>query len=134
MTQEFPTPDMALTQIRVVSDVDRAKSFYVDVLGARLFREYGGTSVVLEFLGCWVLLVTGGGPTEDKPTVTMAEPADPDRVSTAWTIRVPDCRAAYATLQERGAVFLTEPIDRGAEIRVFLRDPDGHLIELSEAT
>lgn len=134
MTQEFPTPDMALTQIRVVSDIDRAKSFYVDVLGASLFREYGGTSVVLEFLGCWVLLVTGGGPTEDKPTVTMAEPADPDRVSTAWTIRVPDCRAAYATLQERGAVFLTEPIDRGAEIRVFLRDPDGHLIELSEAT
>jgi catechol 2,3-dioxygenase-like lactoylglutathione lyase family enzyme len=134
MTQEFPTPDMALTQIRVVSDVDRAKSFYVDVLGASVFREYGGTSVVLEFLGCWVLLVTGGGPTEDKPTVTMAEPADPDRVSTAWTIRVPDCRAAYATLQERGAVFLTEPIDRGAEIRVFLRDPDGHLIELSEAT
>jgi catechol 2,3-dioxygenase-like lactoylglutathione lyase family enzyme len=134
MTQEFPTPDMALTQIRVVSDIDRAKSFYVDVLGASVFREYGGTSVVLEFLGCWVLLVTGGGPTEDKPTVTMAEPADPDRVSTAWTIRVPDCRAAYATLQERGAVFLTEPIDRGAEIRVFLRDPDGHLIELSEAT
>jgi catechol 2,3-dioxygenase-like lactoylglutathione lyase family enzyme len=134
MTQEFPTPDMALTQIRVVSDIDRAKSFYVDVLGASVFREYGGTSVVLEFLGCWVLLVTGGGPTEDKPTVTMAEPADPDRVSTAWTIRVPDCRAAYATLQERGAVFLTEPIDRGAEIRVFLRDPDGRLIELSEAT
>ena len=134
MTQEFPTPDMALTQIRVVSDIDRAKSFYVDVLGASVFREYGGTSVVLEFLGCWVLLVTGGGPTEDKPTVTMAEPAGPDRVSTAWTIRVPDCRGAYATLQERGAVFLTEPIDRGAEIRVFLRDPDGHLIELSEAT
>ncbi len=134
MAGDFPTDEMALTHIRVVSDVDRAKRFYVEVLGAELFREYGGTSVVLEFLGNWILLVTGGGPTEDKPTVTLAEPDDPDRVSSAWTIRVPDCRAAYATLRDRGAVFLTEPVDHGVEVRAFLRDPDGHLIELSEAT
>jgi catechol 2,3-dioxygenase-like lactoylglutathione lyase family enzyme len=125
---------MALTQIRVVSDIARARDFYVDVLGADVYREYGGTSVVLRFLDAWVLLVTGGGPTEDKPGVTLAAPADPDLVSDAWTIRVPDCRAAYATLRDRGARFLTPPVDRGAEVRAFLRDPDGHLIEISQAT
>lgn len=132
MSSGFPTDDMALTQIRVVSDIDRAGAFYRDVLGARIVREYGGTSIVLSFLGSWVLLVTGGGPTEDKPGVRMAPPANAHEVSAAWTIRVPDCRAAYATLLARGAEFLTPPMDRGAEVRAFLRDPDGHLVEISE--
>ena len=64
---------------------------------------YGGTSCVLRFLGTWLLLVTGGGPTADKPTVTFAPPPDPDAVSHEMTIRVPDCRAAYETLRSRGA-------------------------------
>lgn len=134
MSGEFPTEDMALTQIRVVADIERAKAFYVDVLGASLFREYGGTSAVLEFLGNWILLVTGGPPSDDKPTVTLAEPADPDTVDNLWTIRVPDCRAAYETLRGRGAEFLTPPVDWGPEVRAFFRDPDGHLIEISEAS
>jgi len=129
----FPTDEMARTEIIVVGDLARARAFYVDVLGASLFREYGGTSAVLSFLGGWILLVTGGGPTEDKPDVTMSAPSDPTRISRAWTIRVPDCRAAYETLRARGATFLTPPLDRGAEVRCFFRDPDGNLIEISEA-
>jgi catechol 2,3-dioxygenase-like lactoylglutathione lyase family enzyme len=124
---------MELTHILVVADVDRSRAWYVDVLGAEPHREYGGTSIVLKFAGTWLLLVTGGGPTPDKPTVTFAAPADPDAVSHAMTIRVPDCRAAYATLLARGAVFLTPPHDWGWEVRCFLRDPDGHLFEISEA-
>jgi catechol 2,3-dioxygenase-like lactoylglutathione lyase family enzyme len=107
-------------------------AFYRDVLGAELYREYGGTSAVLSFQGTWLLLVTGGGPTEDKPTVTFAAPGDPDTVSHQLTIRVPDCRAAYETLKGRGAGFLTPPLDRGFEVRCFFRDPDGHLLEISE--
>lgn len=129
----FPTDEMARTEILVVGDLARARAFYVDVLGATLFREYGGTSVVLRFLGGWILLVTGGAPTEDKPDVTMAPPADPTRVSRAWTIRVPDCQDAYETLRDRGAAFLAPPLDRGGEVRCFFRDPDGNLIEISEA-
>lgn len=132
MPDVFPAEGMALTEIRVVGDVDRARDFYAGVLGAEVVREYGGTSVVLHLLGTWILLVTGGPPTRDKPTVTLAPPDDPDRVSAAWTIRVPDCRAAYEVLRSRGARFLTPPVDRGAEVRAFLRDPDGHLIEISE--
>lgn len=129
----FPTEDMALTQIIVVSDINRSKAFYCDVLGAQLHREYGGTSVVLRFLDNWLLLVTGGEPTEDKPTVTLAPPNDPAVASRLWTIRVPDCPAAYEELRARGASFLTPPKDWGPEIRAFCTDPDGNLIEISEA-
>jgi len=130
----FPTDGMVLTHLLVVRDLDRAWQFYRDVLGATVYREYGGTSCVLTFQGSWLLLVTGGGPTADKPTVTFAPPRDPDTVSHELTIRVPDCRAAYETLMARGADFLTPPVDWGGEIRCFFRDPDGHLLEISEVT
>ena len=102
------------------------------MLGAELFREYGGTSVVLSFAGTWLLLVTGGGPTADKPGVVFQPPADAARVSHAITVRVADCQAAYEALRSRGATFLTPPHDWGAEIRCFLRDLDGHLVEISQ--
>ena len=129
---EFPVEGVELTQLLVVSDIGRARRFYTDVLGATLYREYGGTSAVLEFQGNWLLLVTGGGPTEDKPDVAFAPPDDPNRVSHQLTMRVPDCRAAYDVLRSRGAQFLAPPHDRGGEIRCFFRDPDGHLLEISE--
>jgi catechol 2,3-dioxygenase-like lactoylglutathione lyase family enzyme len=129
----FPTPDMALTHILVVSDVPRSRAWYTGVLGAELYREYGGgTSAVLSFNGAWLLLVTGGGPTPDKPSVSLAPPADPDRLDHLFTIRVPDCQAAYDRLRQRGAAFLTRPVTAGSETRAFLRDPDGHLFEISE--
>ena len=108
MSDGFPAEGMELTHILVVADIDRARSFYRDVLGAEVYREYGGTSCVLRAFGTWLLLVTGGGPTADKPTVTFAPPTDPDVVGHAMTIRVPDCRAAFATLRDRGAAFLTD--------------------------
>jgi Glyoxalase/Bleomycin resistance protein/Dioxygenase superfamily len=79
---------------------------------------------------CWS---AGGGPTADKPTVVFAPPADPDLVSHAMTLRVADYRAACEVLRSRGATFLTPPHDWGTEIRCFLRDPDGHLVEISQS-
>jgi catechol 2,3-dioxygenase-like lactoylglutathione lyase family enzyme len=133
MTASFPSDTVELTHILVVADLDRARTFYRDVVRAEIHREYGGTSCVLRAFGAWLLLVTGGPPTADKPSVTFAAPTEPDTVSHAMTIRVPDCRGAYATLVERGAVFLTPPVESEWEIRAFFRDPDGHLIEISEA-
>ena len=133
MSASFPTDDMALTHILVVGDLARARDFYRDVLGATVYREYGGTSCVLQAFGTWLLLVTGGGPTDDKPMVTFEAPGDPDVVSHSMTIRVPDARAAHATLVERGAVFLAPLQVSDWEIRGFFRDPDGHLLEISEA-
>ena len=131
MEPTFPTDGVELTVLRVVTDVDRSRAWYRDVLGATDYREFGGTSAVMRFQGVWLLLVTGGGPTSDKPTVSFAPPADPDTVSHELTMRVPDCMAAYQILRERGAEFLTPPVTQGREIRAFFRDPDGHLLEIS---
>jgi catechol 2,3-dioxygenase-like lactoylglutathione lyase family enzyme len=128
----FPSPASELTHILVVSDLDRSVAWYGDVLGAELFREYGGSSAVFRFGTAWLLIVTGGGPTEDKPDVTF-EPPDARSVSHSVTIRVADCRAIYDRLVARGAEFLTPPYDWGHEIRCFFRDPDGHLFEISQA-
>jgi catechol 2,3-dioxygenase-like lactoylglutathione lyase family enzyme len=130
---EFPVDGVELTHLLVVGDLERATHFYRDVLGASVFREYGGTSCVLQFQGAWLLLVTGGPPTPDKPTVTFAPPGNPGRVSHELTLRVPDCRGAYETLRSRGAEFLTPPAESDWEIRAFFRDPDGNLLEISEA-
>jgi catechol 2,3-dioxygenase-like lactoylglutathione lyase family enzyme len=134
MSGPFPAGASALTTLLVVSDLARSVAFYRDVLGARLHGEYGGTSAVFEIAGAWILVVTGGEPTPDKPTVRFVPPADPDRADHEIIFRVDDCRRAYDELTARGGVFLSPPLDRGGEIRCFLRDPDGHLIELSELT
>ena len=130
-TDDFPG-GAELTHILVVKDADVSRDFYRDVVGAEIVREYGGTSIVARLAGTWLLLVTGGGPTADKPAVTFAAPSDPDRVSHSMTFRVADCVAAYELLSARGAAFLTPPVENGPEVRCFFRDPDGHLIELSE--
>lgn len=128
----FPAPETQLTHLLVVSDVEASQRWYVDVLGATVYRSYGGTSVVLSLLGQWLLLVTGGEPTADKPTVSFAAPADPDRVSAEMIFGVADCQAVYDELRGRGAEFLTPPVEYPWEIRAFFRDPDGHLFEISE--
>ncbi len=131
MTMKNPFEGSALTTILVVSDLAASKSFYVDVLGAEVFREYGGDSLVLTFLENWILLVTAGGPTDDKPHTHFVSPVDENRVSHSFTIRVEDCQKSYDVLKGRGAEFITPPYTRGAETRCFFRDPDGHLFEIS---
>lgn len=132
MTTPFPSDEMTLTHLLVVSDLARSTAWYRDVLGAELVGEYGGTSAVFRFVESWLLVVTGGGPTDDKPTVTFEPPPDPERVTGELIIGVPDCHAAYEALAARGAQFLTPPVEYAWEIRAFFRDPDGHLLEISE--
>ncbi len=127
-----PFENSALTTILVVSDMEKSKKFYLDILGAKLEREYGGDSVVLEFLESWLLLVTSGGPTEDKPNISYSTPDHQHMVDHSFTIRVENCQHAYQLLVERGAKFLTPPVTNGQETRCFFRDPDGHLFEISE--
>jgi catechol 2,3-dioxygenase-like lactoylglutathione lyase family enzyme len=129
----FPGADVELTTILVVRDVGRARDFWRDVVGAEVVREYGGTSCVLRLAGAWLLLVTGGGPTPDKPDVTFAAATDARTVDHAFTMRVADCQAVYEELRARGAVFLTPPLTSQWEVRAFFRDPDGHLLEISQA-
>jgi catechol 2,3-dioxygenase-like lactoylglutathione lyase family enzyme len=121
-----------LTHILVVSDLQRSRVWYRDVLGASLTGEYGGTSAVFNFDGAWLLIVTPGGETPDKPGTEFVPPPDPSKISHSMTIRVSDCRASYKMLRSRGAEFMTEPRESDWEIRCFFRDPDGHLFEISQ--
>lgn len=127
-----PFEGSEITHILVVADMASSKIFYIDQLGAELLREYGGTSLVIKFLGSWFLLVTPGGPTEDKPDIIFEPPVDKKVVSHSFTIRVNNCQESYETLNERGVSFSTPPLKRGAETRCFFQDPDGHLFEISE--
>lgn len=128
----FPTEDMELTTILVVKDLEKSKQFYSNILGAELYREYGGSSIVYKFQDVWLLVVTGGDPTADKPDVYFKAPENGPSVSHSFTIRVKDCQKSYDILCSRGAVFLTPPYDWEYEIRCFFRDPDGHLFEISQ--
>jgi catechol 2,3-dioxygenase-like lactoylglutathione lyase family enzyme len=129
----FPTAGVELRDLLVASDYARSLAFYRDVLGARVVREISEVLCLLSFGGAEILLTVGGGPTRDKPTVTFSPPTDPKTVSSELNIRVPDCFAAYDVLRSCGAEFLTPPVDWGYEVRAFLRDPDGHLIELTQS-
>ncbi len=131
-TTDFPTAGVELRYLLVASDYSRSLAFYRDVLGATVVRQISDVLCLLSFGGSELLLTVGGGPTRDKPTVTFAPPTGPNTVSSELNIRVPDCFAAYEVLRSRGAEFLTPPVDWGYEVRAFFRDPDGHLLELSQ--
>ena len=126
--REFPEPAVGfvVTHFLVVSDQDRSRDFYRDVFGAKVVMERD--PVIMKIANSWLILNVGGGPTDDKPTVTLAPPADPDRASAFLNLRVADIAAVYAEWSARGAEFLTEPKVHASEIRAYIRDPDGHLI------
>ena len=131
---EFPAPreGIALTHFIVSDDVERSCRFYVDVLGGERVLE--GEPSIVALANGWIIINVGGGPTEDKPTVVLETPPDPDRVSSFLNIRVADIQAVYEEWSARGAEFLTPPQDRGAELRCYIRDPDRHLIEVGQTT
>ena len=131
---EFPAPDsgFVVTHFLVVSNQDRSRDFYQRVFGAKVLLDRD--PVIMKLANSWVILNDGGGPTDDKPTVTLAPPADPDRASAFINLRVADIAACYAEWSARGAEFLTEPKQHASEIRAYIRDPDGHLIEVGQTT
>jgi len=125
-----PTEGFVLTHFIVSNDVERSRRFYTDVLGGEVVME--GEPTIVALANGWVIINVGGGPTEDKPTVTLEAPTDLDRVTSFMNIRVADIEAIHRDWSARGAEFLTPPQDRGAEIRCYVRDPDGHLIEVGQ--
>jgi catechol 2,3-dioxygenase-like lactoylglutathione lyase family enzyme len=130
----FPAPKegIVLTHFIVSDNVERSRRFYTEVLGGQSVRE--GEPSFVALANSWIIINVGGGPTDDKPTVTLETPPDPDRVSSFLNIRVADIQAVYDDWSARGAEFLTPPQDRGAETRCYVRDPDGHLIEVGQTS
>jgi catechol 2,3-dioxygenase-like lactoylglutathione lyase family enzyme len=128
-----PTPKegIALTHFIVVSDVARSRRFYSEVLGGEVVRE--GEPSMVALANSWIIINVGGGPTDDKPTVTLETPPDLNRTSSFLNIRVADINAVYAEWSARGAEFLAPPKEHATEFRCYIRDPDGHLIEVGES-
>ena len=126
------TEGIVLTHFIVSDDVERSRRFYTDVLGGEAVLE--GEPTIVALANSWIIINLGGGPTDDKPGVTLETPRNPDRVSSFLNLRVADIQSLYEQWNARGAEFLTPPINHGREIRAYIRDPDGHLIEVGQTT
>jgi catechol 2,3-dioxygenase-like lactoylglutathione lyase family enzyme len=133
---ELPPPPegIVLAHFIVSDDVERSRRFYTEVLGGRVAFSGPGGLTYVALSDSWIIINVGGGPTDDKPTVTLQTPRDPDRVSSFLNIRVKDIAAVYAEWSARGAEFLTPPKQHQYEIRCYIRDPDGHIIEVGQTT
>lgn len=132
--EDLPAPKLGLvlTHFLTVRDVDRSREFYVDIFGGEtVLRE---NPAIVKVANTWVIMNPGGGPTPDKPDVTLTPPEPGDPVSAFMNVRVADIGSFHAAATAKGADFLTDPLARKAEIRCYLRDPDGYLIEVGEAT
>jgi len=124
--------EIALTHFIVSDNVDRSRRFYTEVLGGEAVVLGEPTYVALA--NSWLIINVGGGPTDDKPDTTLETPRDLNRVSSFLNIRVADIQRAYDEWSARGAVFLTPPKQHETEIRCYMRDPDGYLIEVGQTT
>lgn len=126
----MPTEGFVITHFLTVSDIKRSVDFYARVFDGKIVMDDGPGMVKIG--DTWIIVNTGGGPTDDKPTVHLAPPADPDKVSQFLNVRVANMEEAFKTFSERGATFLTEPVTFSREIRCYMRDPDGYIIEVGQ--
>jgi catechol 2,3-dioxygenase-like lactoylglutathione lyase family enzyme len=127
-----PATGIALCHFIVSDDVERSKRFYSEVLGGTVV--FTGDVTYVQLANSWIIINVGGGPTDDKPETTLETPRDPDRVSSFLNIRVEDIHVVYTEWKARGAQFLTPPKQHAYEIRCYIRDPDGYLIEVGQTT
>jgi catechol 2,3-dioxygenase-like lactoylglutathione lyase family enzyme len=128
----LPSEGFVLTHFIVSDDVPRSAAFYSEVLGGEIVME--GEPTIVQLANGWVIINVGGGPTDDKPEVILETPPDPSRVNAFLNIRVADIQRCYEEWGAKGAEFLTEPKQHEREIRCYMRDPDGHLIEVGQTT
>jgi catechol 2,3-dioxygenase-like lactoylglutathione lyase family enzyme len=131
---DLPAPEhgLLLTHFLTVGDVAVSRRFYADVFGGEVVMEEN--PALVQVAHSWIIMNPGGGPTPDKPDVTLEVPQSSERVSSFLNVRVADMDAFYAHAVAKGARFLTEPLDRTSERRCYLRDPDGYLIEVGQST
>jgi lactoylglutathione lyase len=125
-----PKEGFVLTHFLTVANVKRSAEFYQRLFDGTIVRD--GEPTVIQIANSWLILNVGGGPTDDKPAVTLHPPRNSNEVSSFLNIRVADIWACYEQWRNKEAAFLTEPKDHGSEIRCYLRDPDDYLIEVGQ--
>jgi predicted enzyme related to lactoylglutathione lyase len=131
-----PREGFTVSLFITVADIERSARFYEKVFGGCILSlgDSKGASGHIQIANTWLIVNVGGGPTPDKPTITLDVPADPNKVNSFLNIRVADIQACYELWKSRGAEFITEPIPKYGEIRCYIRDPDGYIIEVGQGT
>jgi catechol 2,3-dioxygenase-like lactoylglutathione lyase family enzyme len=127
-----PSDGFLVTLFITVRSVARSRAFYSDVLGGHVVLEENPCMIKLS--NSWVIMNPGGGPTPDKPEVSVVDYEAGNTVSSFMNLRVADIQECYEQWSAKGAEFVTPPLDRGAEIRCYMRDPDGYMIEVGQST
>jgi predicted enzyme related to lactoylglutathione lyase len=131
-TYEMPPREgISITHFLTVANIERSLRFYEKVFGGRILST--GDPGYIQIANTWLIVNVGGGPTPDKPTVTLSVPPDPNKVSSFMNIRVTDIQACYELWRSRGAEFITEPKPKVGETRCYIRDPDGYIIEVGQS-
>jgi catechol 2,3-dioxygenase-like lactoylglutathione lyase family enzyme len=135
-TYQMPPKDgMTVAHFLIVDDIERSVRFYEKVFGARILSrgDKEGAPGYVQMANTWIIVNVGGGPTPDKPTVTLHVPTNLNSFSSFMNIRVADIQACYELWRSRGAEFITEPKDKYGETRCYIRDPDGYIIEVGQS-
>lgn len=130
-----PQEGFTIAHFLTVADMERSVEFYTKVFGGEVVSrgDEKGAPPYIKIANTWLIVNVGGGPTPDKPTVTLRPPPNPDEISSFMNIRVADIQACYELWRSRGATFLTEPIEKYGETRCYIRDPDGYIIEVGQS-
>src|ERR1700690_2887681 len=90
-----PKEGISIAQFLTVADIERSARYYEKVFGARILTLGGGNApAYLLLANIWMILNVGGGPTPDKPTVTLSVP-DPNHINSFMNFRVADIQACY---------------------------------------
>src|SRR3954466_5822465 len=106
-----PREGISIAHFLTVTDIERSARYYEKIFGARILRLGDGNAPgYVHIANTWLILNVGGGPTPDKPTVTLSVP-DPDHINSFMNIRVADIQACYTLWKSRGAQFITEPLE-----------------------
>jgi catechol 2,3-dioxygenase-like lactoylglutathione lyase family enzyme len=128
-----PKEGISVAHFLTVKDIQRSLDYYAKVFGAEILsRGDGNAPGYLRLANIWMIMNVGGGPTPDKPTVSLSVP-DPNHINSFMNFRVADIQACYALWKSRGAEFITEPLDKYGETRCYIRDPDGYIIEVGQS-
>jgi predicted enzyme related to lactoylglutathione lyase len=134
-TYEMPPREgFTIAHFLTVADLKRSAEFYKTVFDGEIVSMGDGDAPpYIKIANTWLIINVGGGPTPDKPSVTLSVPPDPDKVSSFMNFRVADIQACYKLWKSRGAEFIMEPKDKYGETRCYIRDPDGYIIEVGQS-
>ena len=130
-----PQEGFTIAHFLTVADIERSARFYESVFGGRILSrgDSKGAPSYIQIANTWLIVNVGGGPTPDKPSVTLSVPDNRNSFSSFMNIRVADIQACYELWQSRGAEFITEPKEKYGETRCYIRDPDGYIIEVGQS-